>query len=138
VGENPLLYGRRYQDQCVACGTQKAKTVNRYTSEAAATSSGNGIFYGGASLLRGKDSEFSKEWSLSAQPIKGLEIGNIGEEEYCALNKDKVYLGNTEYRKNAIIYVLETGETYQPQELQVCQNGETKIWKVLAFTGPVT
>jgi hypothetical protein len=82
-------------------------------------------------VLRGKES--GKKWEIDANPSVGLEIGTAGDEDGCALRKDKVYVGTTEYRKGAKIYDGDTDKTYEPQDLEVCENGETKTWKVLAY-----
>jgi len=130
VGDKPILRGDRVEDSCVPCGGAKPFPVIRYFTEPAATSAETGIFYGSGSVLRGKES--GKTWEIDANPAVGLEIGTAGAEDGCALRKDKVYVGTTEYRQKAEIYDGSTGRTYKPEELQVCEGGTTKTWRVLA------
>jgi len=130
VGEKPILRGERVDDFCVPCGGAEPIPVTRYFTEPAATSAETGIFYGSGSVLRGKES--GKTWEIDANPAVGLEIGTAGSEDGCALRKDRVYVGTTEYRQGAIIYDGDTSKTYRPQDLQVCIGGNRQTWKVLA------
>ena len=130
-GDTPLIKGRREKDYCVPCGGAKPIEVNRYFTEPAATSQNFGVYHGGASVLRGKESDL--QWSIDANTFKGLQIGEPESDESCTLTRFKVTVGKTEYRTGAIIYDGETTETYEPQELEVCENNETKTWKVLAY-----
>lgn len=131
VGDKPILRGEREQDLCVPCGSTKPVPIIRYFTETAATSSETGLFYGSGSVLRGKES--GKKWEIDANPDVGLEIGTAGSEDGCALRKDKAYVGTTEYRKGAKIFNGDDSKLYEPQDLEVCEGGSTKTWKVLAW-----
>jgi hypothetical protein len=127
--ENALLRTDAPTSSCVNCAGEVVGTIDWF--KAAATSAETGIFYGSGSVLRGKES--GKKWEIDANPSVGLEIGTAGDADGCALRKDKVYVGTTEYRKGAKIYDGDTSKTYEPQDLQVCEGNQTKTWKVLAY-----
>ena len=127
--ENALLKTYAAPSSCSDCQGDTPGTIDWF--EAAATSPEAGLFSGGGSILRGKEN--GQEWEIAADPSVGLEIGTAGDADGCALRKDKVYVGTTEYRIGAKIFDGDTSRTYEPQDLEVCVNGSTETWKVLAY-----
>jgi len=127
--ENALLKTYAAPSSCTDCQGTRPGTIDWFDS--AATSSNSGLFHGGGATLRGK--EFGQNWEINANPSAGLEIGTAGSANGCALRRDKVYVGTTEYRQGARIFDGDTGRTYEPQDLEVCEGGQTKTWKVLAY-----
>jgi hypothetical protein len=128
--ENALLKTYAAPSSCTDCQGTRPGTIDWFDS--AATSSNSGLFHGGGATLRGKELG-GERWELDADTSIGLQIGNEGSDNSCTLTRFKVTVGKTEYRKGAIIYDGEKAETYEPQELEVCEGGETKTWKVLAY-----
>jgi len=128
--ENALLKTYAAPSSCRDCRGGQPGTIDWFDS--AATSSNSGLFHGGGATLRGKDLG-GKQWEINANPSVGLEIGNAGSADGCALRKDKAYVGTTEYRKGAKIFNGDDSKLYEPQDLEVCEGGETKTWKVLAW-----
>jgi hypothetical protein len=131
----PLLRGTRQDDYCVPCGGNgKPQPVIRYFTEPAATSQNYGLYHGGASVLRGEEN--GKTWQIQANASIGLRVGDIGTQDGCGIRNDKVIVGLTEYRTGAVIFDGETSRKYEPQDLEVCEGGQTKTWKVLAYKVP--
>ena len=130
--ENALLRTYAAPSSCTDCGGNRPGTIDWFDSTA--TSINAGLFHGGGATLRGKESGL--QWSIDANPSAGLEIGTAGSANGCALRSDKAYVGTTEYRKGAKIFDGDNAELYEPQELDVCEGGETKTWKVLAYKQP--
>jgi len=131
--ENALLKTYAPETSCVDCQGSRPGKLEWF--QTAGTSAQSGLFHGGGSILRGKELD-GRNWELDANTANGLRIGNSGSDESCTLTRFKVTVGKTEYRQGAIIYDGETTETYEPQELEVCENGQTKTWKVLAYKQP--
>jgi hypothetical protein len=131
--ENALLKTYAAPSSCTDCQGGRPGTIDWF--DTAATSANAGLFHGGGATLRGKELD-GRNWELDANTANGLRIGNSGSDESCTLTRFKVTVGKTEYRKGPIIYDGEKAETYQPQELEVCEGGETKTWKVLAYKQP--
>ena len=127
--ENALLKTYAAPSSCTDCQGTRPGEIDWF--DTAGTSSNSGLFHGGGATLRGK--EFGQNWEINANPSVGLEIGNAGSEDGCALRSDKVYVGTTEYRQGAIIYDGTTSRTYEPQDLEVCNGTTTETWKVLAY-----
>jgi hypothetical protein len=132
----PLLVGMREQDYCVPCGGGQPIQVNRYFTKPASNGVLDGLSYGGEGKLVGRNKNTGEEFLLTPVPAYGLEIGNFGSNDFCNLTSFKVSVGKTEYKRGAVIYDGETLETYQPQDLEVCECGQTKTWKVLAYKVP--
>jgi hypothetical protein len=136
-GAMPLLLGQREEDYCIPCGGGQPIKVIRYFTKPASNGVLDGLSYGGEGRLVGRDmNNAGDEFLLTPRPAYGLEIGNFGSNNFCNLTSFKVSVGKTEYKRGAVIYDGETLETYQPQELQVCEGGQTKTWKVLAYKVP--
>lgn len=130
-----LLKAYHAPSSCTSCQGTEPGTINWFRT--AAINYNDGVFHiegDNRSRLRGVGQ--GTEWNISSNPGVGLEIGTAGTEDGCALRKDKASVGTTEYRKGAKIYDGDTTELYEPQELEVCENGQTKTWKVLAYKQP--
>ena len=136
--EFALLRTYAAESSCTDCQGTKPGEIDWF--EAAGTNLQSGVFHGGASILRGKEDEYGYEWQLDADAAIGLQIGDAGggspTDLSCTLTRFKVTVGKTEYRKGPEIFDGENLETYTPQELQVCEGGQTKTWKVLAYKLP--
>jgi hypothetical protein len=128
-GDAPLMYGVKNSDSCVDC-SGKPKTVSRYFSELAASSPSSGIFYSDTASIKGKLG--GKEWTISP-----TELILDGSQGGVALNETHLVLGYTNARQTYYQFGPEIidpdGNHYTPQELQVCEGGQTKTWKVLAY-----
>lgn len=128
--ENAILKTYAAPSSCNDCQGGRPGKIDWFQS--AATSSNSGLFHGGGSTLRGKELGGGR-WELDANTSIGLQIGNQGSENSCTLTRFKVTVGKTEYKTGAKIYDGDTTKTYEPQDLEVCEGGETKTWKVLAW-----
>lgn len=131
--DDAILKAYKAPSSCTSCQGTNPGTIDWF--QTAATSANAGLFHGGGATLRGKDFG-GKKWEIDANPSSGLEIGTAGTEDGCALRKDKAYVGTTEYRKGAKIFDGDNAQLYEPQDLEVCENGQTKTWKVLAYKQP--
>lgn len=134
VGLTPLMYGTRYEDKCTDCDN-KVKDVTRYFTNLTASDKENGIYYGTAiDQITGKLSD-GKEWSIKTTELNlaSAVAGNIGVQ----LNESQLALGvgtgtGTYYQAGPVI-VGNDGTHYEPHNLQVCVDGSTQTWKVLAY-----
>jgi len=127
VGQSPLMYGIRYQDSCVGCDG-KPKQVTRYFSELTASSEEAGVFYSDTASITGKLG--GKEWTISpTELILDQAKANLTSSQL-ALDVNGAF--ETYYQAGPTIKGPD-GEEYTPQELEVCEGGETKTWKVLAY-----
>ena len=131
--DDAILKAYKAPSSCTDCQGTRPGTIDWF--QTAATSANAGLFHGGGATLRGKDLG-GKKWEINADPNSGLEIGTAGTENGCALRKDKAYVGTTEYRKGAKIFDGDNAQLYEPQDLEVCEGGQTKTWKVLAYKQP--
>jgi len=131
----PLVFAQKVADPiCVACKKQGDKYYPNFFT---ASSTSVGVYYVGADHIQGKAS--GSEWNIR---VEGFETDKdsgyfkIGQNEFSSgakLDKDKVIISGTEYRKGARIYDIDTARTYEPKTLEVCVGGETKTWFVLAY-----
>lgn len=128
LGDAPLMYGVRYSDTCVGCNG-KPITVTRYFSELTASSQNAGIFYTDTASMRFKVG--SNSLNLSENKIS-IEFSTNRSE----LFDDELVFSNggqtTFYQRGPVIKDPD-GNEYKPQDLEVCEGGETKTWKVLAY-----
>jgi hypothetical protein len=127
-----LLKAYHAPSSCRDCRGGQPGTIDWFRT--AANNYNDGVFHiegDNRSRLRGVGQ--GEEWNISSNPSVGLEIGNAGTADGCALRKDKVSVGTTEYRKEAKIFNGQDNKLYEPQDLEVCEGGETKTWKVLAW-----
>jgi hypothetical protein len=124
-----LLKAYHAPSSCTDCQGGNPGTIDWFRT--AADSFQEGLFHISGSKLRGVENGI--EWIINANPSVGLVIGNGGSSDGCVLRKDKVAVGITEYRKGAKIFDGDGGKLYEPQDLDVCDGGQTKTWKVLAY-----
>ena len=131
VGDSPIMYGVRYSDSCVGCDGKK-KTVNRYFSELTASSPNAGIFYTDTASMRFKSGNNTLE--LSELSLEIVFSSNRAE----LLNDELVFTngGQTTFYQRGPKIQDPDGNVYEPQDLEVCEGGETKTWKVLAYKQP--
>lgn len=132
VGQSPLMYGIRYKDACVDC-EGKPKEVTRYFSELTGASDENGVFYTDTSELTGKEGgKFWKInpniWELTRDVSNKLTLLNDAIE-ITRFGQLTSYSGDS----TGPNILGEDGKRYRPQDLQVCVNGSTETWKVLAY-----
>lgn len=128
VGQSPLMYGIRYTDSCVGCNG-KPKDVTRYFSELTASSPNAGIYYTDTASMRFTFNNNTSE--ISEQKVKIQFSTNRAE----LLNDELVFSngGQTTFYQRGPKIQDPDGNVYEPQDLEVCENGETKTWKVLAY-----
>lgn len=122
------MYGVRDSDGCVGCDGKK-KTVTRYFSELAASSPNAGIFYTDTASMRFKSGNNTLE--LSELSLEIVFSSNRAE----LLNDELVFTdgGQTTFYQRGPKIKDPDGNVYEPQDLEVCEGGETKTWKVLAY-----
>jgi hypothetical protein len=127
-----LLKAYHAPSSCRDCRGGQPGTIDWFRT--AADSYQEGLFHDGGSKLRGTQS--GDQWLIDSNASLGLTIGNVGTQNSCALRNDKVYLGISYLDKGAKIFNGDTAELFEPQELEVCEGGQTKTWKVLAYKLP--
>lgn len=128
LGDAPLMYGVKDSDSCVGCDG-KEKTVNRYFSELTASSPNSGIFWTDSAELTGKSG--GDQWKINNLKLSidtGGAIADLLPDQLSFRNFGEV----TTYATGPRI-VGEDDKVYEPQDLEVCEGGETKTWKVLAY-----
>jgi hypothetical protein len=128
----PIMMAIKQDSGCVDCqGFQPGKT---WAPEIAAYSDNQGIFWDGNDGIQGT-SPGEKEWSIISTELNlaSAVSGNIGVQ----LNESQLALGvgnanETFYQAGPVIKDV-AGRQYQPHDLQVCVDGSTQTWKVLAY-----
>lgn len=110
----PLLFGRNVASSCRGCNGERVSFITWFDT---ASNGQEGVFlYQGVQGLEGKG---SSNWKLDSSQQRA-----------------RLYLDNGE-----ISFIqgggpsLEgpDGKEYKPEDLEVCEGGETKTWKVLAY-----
>lgn len=132
ITDRPLMMALQKDSGCVDCqgftpGTVAEPNIAAYSNE-------QGIFWDGNSGIMGR-APGDKEWSITDTELtldSGVE-GNIG----VTLNESLLALGvgnalETYYKAGPIIQDA-AGREFQPHDLQVCVDGSTQTWKVLAY-----
>lgn len=134
----PLVFAQKLLDPiCVACDKIPPGGGKYYPNFFTATSEEFGVYYKNGDWIQGKAD--GQTWDIKQEEFKTTNSNaefKIGENEFsdgAKLNKDKVILSGTEYRKNAKIFDIDNGRLYEPKSLEVCVGGQTKTWYVLAY-----
>jgi hypothetical protein len=132
----PFVYAQKLQDPvCTACN--KPSAGKYYPNFFSASSDNTGFYYVNTDHIRGKAA--GSTWDVDIDGFRSdkatarLELGPSFSSNGAKLDKDKLIISGTEYRKNAKIYDIDNGRTYEPQALEVCEGGQTKTWYVLAY-----
>jgi len=132
----PLVYGALDEDYCIDCDG-KETVVQSYAPTPAMSSTYEYMYYSSPSGI-GYSHDTTDDWFMDRDGLtfnKPLAKVKIGDDEFtdgAKLDKEKVMLSGTEYRKGAKIFDIDTGRTYEPQQLEVCNNGQPQTWYVLA------
>lgn len=123
----PLLMAERKPSGCEDCQGFRPGWVAE--PNIAADSNERGIFWEPEDGITGKVD--GKNWSVNTSRLK---IDN--NTSRAELMVDELVFSDagelTVYARGPSI-TAEDGKIYQPQDLEVCMNGETKTWKVLAY-----
>lgn len=132
----PLVFANKVPDPvCIACN--KFSEGKYYPNFLTATSEEFGVYYKNGDWIQGKANgetwDIKQEEFKTTNPNAEFRIGENESNNGAKLNKDKVVLSGTEYRKNAKIFDINNGRLYEPKSLEVCVGGETKTWYVLAY-----
>jgi hypothetical protein len=111
----PLLFGVAVPSSCTDCTGVKPGSITWF--DTASNGVDSGVFlYQGVGGLEGKGSSNWKLDSSSGRAVLYLDEGEI-----------------TFTRGGGPNITAANGNEYKPEDLQVCENGETKTWKVLAY-----
>ena len=129
IANFPLMMAIPAPSGCLNCQGLSPGTVAQ--PEVAANSENQGIFWDGNSGIIGKEPG-GKEWSITE-----IELTLDGDSGGVTLNESQLALGvgggvETFYQAGPTIQG-PNGETYSPQNLNVCEGGQTVTWKVLAY-----
>jgi hypothetical protein len=118
VGTSPLLYGQQLGDTCIDC-SGKEKQVIRYFTKPAADDPSNGVFYDlGRGGLEGKNQ--ASNWKIYGD----------GDRSFIDLDGATIEF----IRAGGPIFSTTNPEIqYRPEPLDVCVDGKTETWNVLAY-----
>lgn len=111
---NPLLFGKPIPSSCQDCQQTRPGEITWFDT---ASNGSDGIFlYNGLSGLRGKiDSSIWKIYTNGDRSFIDLDGATI---EFI--------------RAGSPVFTSTNGDEYKAHELEVCVDGQTKTWKVLA------
>lgn len=112
--ENPLLFGRPVPSSCQDCTGATPGTITWFDT----VSNGNdGIFlYQGVQGLQGRG---SSNWKIDASQSRATLYLDDGQISFI--------------QAGGPLLIGPDGNDYRPEDLEVCEGGQTKIWKVLAY-----
>lgn len=110
----PLLFGRNVASSCRGCNGERVSFITWFDT---ASNGQEGVFlYQGVQGLEGKG---TSNWKLDAS------------EGRATLYLDDLEI--TSVRGGGPIITAPNGDEFKSQDVEVCENGEPKTWKVLAY-----
>jgi hypothetical protein len=123
----PLFFGKDMESGCTNCaGFQPGNVLGPEPTMSEDRESY--VRYYEKDKIGGLDGDPQFSWTLDHAELLFGEDGTTG----VSLTKDALAMQGTEYRTGAVIFDLDTSRTYEGRQLQVCVDGTTKTWYVLA------
>lgn len=114
VAEQPLLFAKNVSSSCRGCNGEKVTNITWFDT---VSNGQDGVFlYQGVQGLEGKG---SSNWKLDASQQRARLYLDNGEISFISGGGPSLEGPD--------------GNEYKPEDLEVCEGGETKTWKVLAY-----